>query len=76
MSDDLTCTNCGEYVGSPICDRIEALEAEIARLRYALMPFAEAAEEADDWGHDDDNQAPVCCGQCREARAALQDDQP
>ena len=26
---DLTCTNCGEYVGSPIADRIKELEAEL-----------------------------------------------
>lgn len=29
--DDLTCTNCGEYLGSPIAARIEALEARIAK---------------------------------------------
>lgn len=39
MSDDLTCTNCGEYVGSPIADRIEALDAENARLKIALNYF-------------------------------------
>ena len=29
--DDFNCTNCGEYVGSPIADRIAALEARIAK---------------------------------------------
>jgi hypothetical protein len=28
---DLTCTNCGEYVGSPIADRIEELEDKLAK---------------------------------------------
>ena len=46
-------------------------QAEIARLREALEPFAEAAEECDEYGFDDSNQAPVDAGQCREARAAL-----
>lgn len=46
-------------------------DAEIARLREALEPFSEAAEECDEYGFDDSNQAPVDAGQCREARAAL-----
>ena len=51
--------------------RADRAEAEIARLREALEPFAEAAEECDEYGFDDSNQAPVDAGQCREARAAL-----
>jgi hypothetical protein len=47
-------------------DRIEALEA-------ALRPFADAADEADDWEYEDETQAPVYCGQCRAARATLTD---
>ena len=50
---------------------IAEAQAEIARLREALEPFAEAAEECDEYGFDDSNQAPVDAGQCREARAAL-----
>jgi hypothetical protein len=44
---DLTCTNCGEYVGSPIADRIEALTAknemlgrEVNIARYGQPDFA------------------------------------
>ena len=51
--------------------RADRAEAEIVRLREALEPFAEAAEECDEYGFDDSNQAPVDAGQCREARAAL-----
>lgn len=51
----------------------DALKAEVERLRDTLIPFAEAADEADDCGFDEFNQAPVDCGQCREARAALQE---
>jgi hypothetical protein len=40
---DLTCTNCGEYVGSPIADRIEELEAEIVRLRSHLQWIQDGA---------------------------------
>ena len=40
MTDDLTCTGCGEYVGTPIADRIEVLEAENKRLREALHSVA------------------------------------
>ena len=52
-------------------DLMAEAAAEIARLREALEPFAEAAEECDEYGFDDSNQAPVDAGQCREARAAL-----
>lgn len=62
-------------------EKVEALEPEIARLRAkvakledALAPFAEAADEADEWPLDDHNQAPVDVGQCRAARAAYCDD--
>jgi len=43
MSDDFTCTNCGEYVGSPITDKIEELEAAVKWQRDR----AEAAEASD-----------------------------
>jgi hypothetical protein len=46
-------------------------QATIARLEAALAPFAEAADECDEWGHDDENQAPIDAAQCRAARAAL-----
>ena len=55
------------------CEERDALKAEVERLQEALTPFAEAADEADDCGFDDFNQAPIDCGQCREARAALQE---
>lgn len=31
MSEGLICTNCGEYAGSPIADRIKELEAKLAK---------------------------------------------
>ena len=40
-------------------------------LAEALMPFSEAADECDDYEHDDQQQAPVDAGQCRAAREAL-----
>jgi hypothetical protein len=45
MTDDLTCSGCGEYIGSHISDRIEAQAAEIERLReiVAIMHTAFAA---------------------------------
>ena len=56
-------------------DEVAKLRSRVVRLQDALAPFAEAAEEADDYGFDDMNQAPVDCGVCREARAALGDSQ-
>jgi len=50
--------------------RAEAAEAALSEAREALRPFIEAAEECDEWGYDDDNQAPVTAGDCRAARAA------
>jgi hypothetical protein len=50
---------------------IAGLRAEVDRLRGALGPFADAADEMDEYGYDDENQAPVTAGDCREARAAL-----
>ena len=32
MSDGIICTNCGEYAGSPIADRIAHLEAQLAAI--------------------------------------------
>lgn len=29
MSDDLTCTNCGEYAGEKVADRIKELEGQV-----------------------------------------------
>lgn len=59
-------------------NRIEKLTAErdklmarVAELEAALAPFSDAADEADDWDGEDNDQAPVSCGQCREARATL-----
>ena len=49
------------------------LRARLAAMEGALQPFADAADESDEWGYDDDNQAPVTAGQCRDARAALTD---
>jgi hypothetical protein len=65
-----------DQVWKETCDKADAsdaLKAEVERLRDALILFAEAADEADDCGFDDFNQAPIDCGQCREARAALQE---
>ena len=39
---DLTCTNCGEYVGSPIADRIEELEVKLAKAMSALSGHSTA----------------------------------
>ena len=58
--DDLTCTGCGEYAGSPIADRIEALEAKLAQgtvieyddgSRVSLSAFAGGASEGGAWSH-------------------------
>jgi len=35
MTDDLTCTNCGEYAGSPISARVAELEAALKRWEKA-----------------------------------------
>jgi hypothetical protein len=45
---DLTCTNCGEYVGSPIADRIEELEAKAMKASYAAFLEKRRADEAQD----------------------------
>lgn len=45
MSDDLTCTNCGEYAGSPIADRIAELEA---KLRASVMQELASLGQAQD----------------------------
>ena len=61
------------------CDAYEqqqALAAEVERLREALEPFAAIADELDedDCGRvGDEVQAPVTAGQCRSARAALEE---
>ena len=51
--------------------RIEALEAKLAKAVALLEEFADVADEADEYGFDDFNQAPINCGQCRAVRAAL-----
>lgn len=48
--DDLACTNCGEYVGSPIADRIAALEARIAKADALADTCHELSREA--YGYD------------------------
>ncbi len=48
------------------------LHGQNQRLREALEPFADAADEMDDCGYDDFTQAPVTAGQCRTARTALE----
>ena len=50
---------------------VEKLKKRIADLEKALMPIASAADEADEYGFDDNTQAPIDCGNCREARAVL-----
>jgi len=47
--------------------KIEAAE----NLAEAARPIADAAEECDEYRFDDQNQAPVDAGQCRELREAL-----
>lgn len=37
MNDDVTCTGCGEYVGSPIADRIDELEAKLNKAVEGLI---------------------------------------
>jgi hypothetical protein len=44
VMSDLTCTNCGEYVGSPIADRIAELEAKLAK----AVELANLVEEFSD----------------------------
>lgn len=75
--DELQLADASLIASAPaMADRIEALEAENARLREALHPFADAADEADEWGHDDWNQAAVYVGWCRAARAELNKEPP
>jgi hypothetical protein len=69
-----------EYVRADI---FAALTAEVKALRkreseaWEIMEqFVGAAEEADEYEYDDDNQAPVDCGQCRAVRAYLAKVQP
>ncbi len=50
-----------------------ALQARCERLEGALHVFADAADDCDECGFDDFNQAPVSAGECRAARAALND---
>jgi len=47
-------------------------EVRSAQLDAALQPFANAADEADEYDYEDETQAPVYCGQCRAARAAME----
>ena len=42
---DLTCNNCGEYVGSPIADRIEALESKLRHYKHEVVETALANEK-------------------------------
>lgn len=53
--------------------RIMKLEAEVTRLREALQPFARQASELDNLECDfsDDHDADISLGDCRRARAAL-----
>lgn len=53
-----------------------AKDARIAELEAALKPFADAADEADEWGHDEHSVAAVSVGDCRIARAALTHPKP
>jgi hypothetical protein len=47
---DLTCTNCGEYVGSPIADRIKELEAKLAQAEdFVLRTIRYAGNNGDDF---------------------------
>lgn len=50
---------------------IEKLKKRVRDLERALNVFAEAAEEADEYGLDDSTQAPVDCADCRHAREVL-----
>ena len=43
---DLTCTNCGEYVGSPIADRIEELEAGLQKMALEYLDAASKSYQA------------------------------
>jgi len=47
MSEDLTCTNCGEYVGSPIADRIEELEAQQQKTYQELLKITKIHDEVE-----------------------------
>lgn len=52
-------------------DEIEKLKRRIEALEKALAPVAFAADEADEYEHEDDTQAPLSCGDCRKARSVL-----
>ena len=45
---DLTCTNCGEYVGSPIADRIEELDGIIRQDRERIEELVSMVNSKDD----------------------------
>jgi hypothetical protein len=64
MSDDLTCSGCGEYIGSHISDRIEAQAAEIKRLREALEEYGAHKNYGDIPCRKDawDFEIPCTCG--------------
>jgi len=44
---DLTCTNCGEYVGSPIADRIEELDGIIRHDRERIEELVSMVNSKD-----------------------------
>jgi PHP family Zn ribbon phosphoesterase len=44
---DLTCTNCGEYVGSPIADRIEELDDIIRHDRERIVELVSMVNSKD-----------------------------
>ena len=79
MADDLTCTNCGEYAGSPIADRVAELEAELSRWKkaaekgaiYTRKDLEEAVAAAVQTVLDDVGYTYEQLGE--DARAALQE---
>jgi hypothetical protein len=59
-----------------MCDTAVRLRFEIERLREALQPFAQFAKEFDEKVYppeDDDQRLVFSLGECRKARAALED---
>jgi len=70
--DGMFHTASGDYVRfSDYAALLDAANARIAELEKVLGPFADAAAEGDEWGADDQTQAPITFGECRVARGAL-----
>lgn len=59
------------YEGNEQFWRIVAEASGVSELVEALEVFENAADECDEYGEEDNFQAPVTAGECRKARQAL-----